>query len=228
MVYGAPLLQDVAPGRHLGEDERGAARKDTHKRRALSPTERGDTGYPVREDHQRGWPARIRWSEEAQRQKAPFAGGYARDGAQSQGAHGGPPGPSGGVAGAGRSGPGVPWLEASMGRSGIHGHRQSVDRRTSRMERGGGQASAQSARRMATARRSRRSLYRLVRVGSASARAEEVPRPAHARRWVAERTIGWLSQSRRMSKDYERLCETSQAMIHAVMSRLMLRRLARG
>ncbi len=48
------------------------------------------------------------------------------------------------------------------------------------------------------------------------------------RRWVAERTIGWLSQSRRMSKDYERLCETSQAMIHAVMSRLMLRRLARA
>jgi putative transposase len=47
------------------------------------------------------------------------------------------------------------------------------------------------------------------------------------RRWVAERTIGWLSQSRRMSKDYERLCESSQAMIYAVMSRLMLRRLTR-
>ena len=47
------------------------------------------------------------------------------------------------------------------------------------------------------------------------------------RRWVAERTIGWLSQSRRMSKDYERLCETGQTMIYAVMSRLMLRRLAR-
>ena len=46
------------------------------------------------------------------------------------------------------------------------------------------------------------------------------------RRWVAERTIGWLSQSRRMSKDYERLCQSSQAMIYAVMSRLMLRRLA--
>ena len=48
------------------------------------------------------------------------------------------------------------------------------------------------------------------------------------RRWVAKRTIGWLSQSRRMSKDYERLCETSQTMIHAEMSRLMLRRLARA
>jgi hypothetical protein len=30
-----------------------------------------------------------------------------------------------------------------------------------------------------------------------------------------------------MSKDYERLCETSQAIIYAAMSRLMLRRLAR-
>ena len=47
------------------------------------------------------------------------------------------------------------------------------------------------------------------------------------RRWVGERTIGWLSQSRRMSKDYERLCETGQATVYAVMGRLMLRRLAR-
>ena len=48
------------------------------------------------------------------------------------------------------------------------------------------------------------------------------------RRWVAERTIGWLCQSRRMSKHYERLCEPRQATICAVMSRLMLRRLARA
>jgi putative transposase len=44
---------------------------------------------------------------------------------------------------------------------------------------------------------------------------------------AAERAIGWLSQSKRISKEYERLCETSQVMIYAVMSRLMLRRLAR-
>lgn len=43
-----------------------------------------------------------------------------------------------------------------------------------------------------------------------------------------ERTISWLSQSRRMSKDYERLCEMSEAMIYALMSRLMLRRLTRA
>jgi len=46
------------------------------------------------------------------------------------------------------------------------------------------------------------------------------------RRWVVERTFGWLGRSRRLSKDYEQLPETSEAMIYAVMSRLMLKRLA--
>jgi putative transposase len=47
------------------------------------------------------------------------------------------------------------------------------------------------------------------------------------RRWVVERTFSWLSQNRRMSKDYERLCATSEAFIYAAMTRLMVRRLAR-
>ena len=47
------------------------------------------------------------------------------------------------------------------------------------------------------------------------------------RRWVVERTFSWFGQARRLSKDYERLCETSEALILATMSRLMLRRLAR-
>jgi putative transposase len=46
------------------------------------------------------------------------------------------------------------------------------------------------------------------------------------RRWVVERTFGWLGQSRRLSKDDERLCATSEAWIDAVMTRLMRRRLA--
>ena len=48
------------------------------------------------------------------------------------------------------------------------------------------------------------------------------------RRWVVERTFAWISQNRRMSKDYERLAESSEAFIYAAMSRLMVRRLARG
>jgi transposase len=31
------------------------------------------------------------------------------------------------------------------------------------------------------------------------------------RRWVVERTFSWLGQNRRMSKDYERLCESAEA-----------------
>ena len=48
------------------------------------------------------------------------------------------------------------------------------------------------------------------------------------RRWVVERTVSWLSQNRRMSKDYERLCATSEAFVYAAMVRLMVRRLARA
>jgi transposase len=48
------------------------------------------------------------------------------------------------------------------------------------------------------------------------------------RRWVVERTFSWIGQNRRMSKDYERLAETSEAFIYVAMSRLMVRRLARS
>lgn len=47
------------------------------------------------------------------------------------------------------------------------------------------------------------------------------------KRWIVERTFGWLNRSRRLSKDYERLPATEEAWIYAAMSRLMLRRLAR-
>lgn len=48
------------------------------------------------------------------------------------------------------------------------------------------------------------------------------------RRWVVERTFAWLGRYRRLSKDYETLTETSEAMIYAAMVRLMIRRLARN
>jgi len=40
------------------------------------------------------------------------------------------------------------------------------------------------------------------------------------------RNFSWLSQNRRMSKDYERLPESSEALVYVAMSRLMVRRLA--
>lgn len=46
------------------------------------------------------------------------------------------------------------------------------------------------------------------------------------KRWIVERTFGWLNSFRRLSKDYERLPETSETMIYIAMTRLMLKRLA--
>ena len=47
------------------------------------------------------------------------------------------------------------------------------------------------------------------------------------RRWVVERTFSWIDQNRRMSKDYERLCASGEALVYAAMIRLMTRRLTR-
>ena len=47
------------------------------------------------------------------------------------------------------------------------------------------------------------------------------------RRWVVERTFGWLGRYRRLSKDYEYLTKTSEAMILSAMIYLMVKRLDR-
>ncbi len=61
---------------------------------------------------------------------------------------------------------------------------------------------------------------------------EVVKRPKDAkgwvvlpRRWVIERTFGWLGRYRRLSRDYEGLLLTSEVLIYAAMVHLMLRRL---
>ncbi len=46
------------------------------------------------------------------------------------------------------------------------------------------------------------------------------------RRWIVERTFGWLNRFRRLSKDYEFYTEVSEAMIYGSLIRLMVKRLA--
>ncbi len=48
------------------------------------------------------------------------------------------------------------------------------------------------------------------------------------KRWIIERTLGWLGRHRRMSKDYEMLPASSEAMVYIIMINVMLHRLAPG
>jgi putative transposase len=47
------------------------------------------------------------------------------------------------------------------------------------------------------------------------------------RRWVVERSFAWIGRYRRLSKDYEALTTTSEAMIWTAFGTTMLRRLAK-
>jgi len=47
------------------------------------------------------------------------------------------------------------------------------------------------------------------------------------KRWIVERTFGWLNRYRRLSKDHERTTESSAAFIYVSMIHVMVRRLAR-
>jgi putative transposase len=61
----------------------------------------------------------------------------------------------------------------------------------------------------------------------ASVKEQENPKgfKVQPKRWIVERTLAWFGNYRRLSKDYERLVETSESIIYASMTRLMLARL---
>jgi putative transposase len=46
------------------------------------------------------------------------------------------------------------------------------------------------------------------------------------KRWIVERTFGWLNRSRRLAKSYERTPESDYAFVQVAMIHLMVRRLA--
>jgi putative transposase len=63
----------------------------------------------------------------------------------------------------------------------------------------------------------------------AGAEPPQVPRFAVApRRWVVERSFAWLGRYRRLSRDYEYLTATSEAVIQLAMIQLLLHRLTRS
>ena len=46
------------------------------------------------------------------------------------------------------------------------------------------------------------------------------------RRWIVERTFGWMTRWRQLVRDYEERIDCSQAMIHVALGSILLRRIA--
>ncbi len=65
----------------------------------------------------------------------------------------------------------------------------------------------------------------LLEIGYKPERKKGEPFPVIKWRWIVERTFAWLGRYRRLSQDYERQPESSEAMIYLAMTNLMLRRL---
>lgn len=57
-----------------------------------------------------------------------------------------------------------------------------------------------------------------------------IPKGFHIlpRRWIIERTNAWITHHRRLARDFEGTFTSSESFIYLALSRLMLRRLARG
>jgi len=47
------------------------------------------------------------------------------------------------------------------------------------------------------------------------------------KRWIVERTFAWISNCRRLARDYERYIKSAVAFVKLAMIKIMLRRLAR-
>ena len=73
------------------------------------------------------------------------------------------------------------------------------------------------------ARRSGRWRLRIVKRTEAARGFVVLPK-----RWIAERTLSWLTRCRRLARNLENLARTSLALIRLAMIKLMARRLARS
>ena len=64
-----------------------------------------------------------------------------------------------------------------------------------------------------------------LRLEITTSKSDEPGFSVEPKRWIVERTLGWLGGWRRLSKEYERLAETSAAMVQLASLRLALSRL---
>jgi transposase len=78
------------------------------------------------------------------------------------------------------------------------------------------------ARTRAAAKRAGKVELQIVRRSDAAKGFVVLPK-----RWIVERTFGWLGRCRRLAKDFENLTRTQLAFVKLAMIRLMARRIAK-
>ena len=220
MFLAARVSPRLAPGRDMGEDALSPARSGAGPPEEESSAQRGHRRQPVDQDHGRGrHRAWLRRRQEGQRSQAPSVGGHPGSGPQSAGTQRTDPGPSEGIkllldintrdrlperlahlwldAGYTGEDKGAGWVHKVLGWT------AEIVRHPPKM----------------APEEVRRRWWWWVREWN----KEGVPidldkllpgkgqRPFLPKRWIVERTFSWLSQNRRMSKDYERLPESGEA-----------------
>src|ERR1035441_6915580 len=165
--------------------------------RAPTPSQRGHHRQSERQEHRDERRAGLRRRQESQRTQAAYPGRYHRFA---------PPGD-----GSARQHSGSGWGQQLLAAF----FRKATPRRVKHIWADGGYAGAL----LDWARRLCRCPIEIVK------RSDLHTFKVLPRRWVVERTFGWLGRYRRLNRDYERQAKTGETMVYLAMIRLMLKRL---
>src|SRR3712207_5684713 len=224
-----PLLQNLALGRYLGAAAHCPAPTVTSTSQEGPSTECGHCGFPVGKDYRSRRRAGLRRRKEGEGAKTSLAGGHGRPGAKCE-VHVANMVDQEGIkellAHAKESLPRLSQLWLDAGYRGEENGRGWVEKVL------GWSVDLVERPRKPAPEEILKSWAEQWRQEGVKVEWEQLLPPKGfqvlPRRWVVERTFSWIDHNRRMSKDYERLTETSEAFIYVAMSRLMVKRLARS
>jgi len=192
-----PLFSAVEAQRFVGEDSHSFAGTPTLGRETQVPAQRSHPRQPKREEFRNQRRAGLRRGQENQRTQAAYPGRHYRSAPQSSG-----------LACQDRDG-GKQLLSAFF--------RQKTRRKVKHIWADG----AYMGNLLEHVRTVWRCTVQIVK------RSDLHTFKVLPRRWVVERTFGWLGRSRRLTRDYERQAGTGETMVYLAMIRLMLVRLGK-
>ena len=192
-------LPQLAQRRNLAEDPRFAPGQTPTARGSQDLAQRGDHRQPDGQDDRGRWPTGLRCRQEDQRSQAAHRRRYLGADLGGRGPRGERP-------------------RLRRGGSGL-GHPRAVEDAIPPPE---GRLRRQACLWSKQPAGVREGRVRVVAANRASGQPIVKGFVVLPKRWIVERTFGWLGRYRRHSKDYERNTASSEAMIYIAMSHRML------